>query len=138
MGAQAESVILPGQKRLWSGPLPLEVWSLPKTENGCTFEQVRGGWHGVVIKMVVDLLAAQARPRRPQPSLAGPLGPSERGPSITGVLWEGRWRFSVSQLWGSVFNTDLVKFKLSTAQTLKAYHSPLGTLVWRATLKGLC
>lgn len=113
---------------------------MPKTEMGlgCAFEQGRGGWNEVVIKMAVDLLAARARPRRPRPSPAVPLGPSERGPSITGFLWEGHWRFSVSQLWGSVFNTDLVKFKLSTAQTLKACHSPLRTLVWRATLRGLC
>lgn len=36
------------------------------------------------------------------------------------VLWDGHGRLSETQLWGSVFNSDLVRFKLSTVQALKS------------------
>lgn len=53
--------------------------------------------------MVVDLLAARVRPRRPQFSPGSPLGLSERGPSITGVPGEGCGHFFYESVMGLCF-----------------------------------
>lgn len=115
------------------------MWTLPETETGLgwAFVQVRV-WQGVVIKMVVDLLAARVRPRRPQFFQAAPWGPQREAHPSQGSPERAVGIFSASQFWGCVFSTDLVKFKLSTAQTLKACHRSLGTHMEQMTLRGLC